>query len=187
MEKTKICLQSERLILRRPVMDDADALVHNIKSHPDISRNMLSIPSPYTLDDASAFLEKVTEAVWDEENKNRIFAVTRASDGVLMGMCGIHSRGWGCAEISYWIGADFWGNGYASEAVQRVMQYGFEELGYYRIQATYFSWNKASRRVQEKVGMQYEGLLRGFVVKNDEPIDLGMCAILRPEWEAAQG
>jgi len=185
LQTTEIRLQTERLILRRPALDDAEAITQLI-SHPDIARNTLQIPYPYTLEDAHDFLSSNVEATWDSVTDNRTFAITRQSDGALIGMCGVHPQGWDRAEIGYWLGADYWGNGYTTEAARRLIRYGFEELGLYRVQASYFAWNNASRRVMEKAGMQYEGMLRGYFVKNGDPIDAGMCAIIRPDWEAAQ-
>jgi ribosomal-protein-alanine N-acetyltransferase len=72
-----------------------------------------------------------------------------------------------------------------SEAARRIVQFGFEELNLTRIQATYLTENTASRRVMEKIGMTYEGTLRSYVQKWEKDRDLGMCAILRSEWEAS--
>jgi [ribosomal protein S5]-alanine N-acetyltransferase len=185
LQTTEVRLQTERLVLRRPTLDDAEAITQHI-NHPDIARNTLRIPNPYTLDDARDFLSSKVTASWDSVMDERTCAVARAADGQLIGLCGIHPQGWDRAEIGYWFGAAFWGNGYGTEAARRLIQYGFEEMGLYRVQATYFSWNIASRRVMEKAGMQYEGMLRGYLVKDGDPIDAGICAITRPDWEANQ-
>ena len=85
-----------------------------------------------------------------------------------LGLVTPHRRG----SLGYWLGVPFWGQGYATEAVRRVVAYGFAELRLHRIEATVFSGNAASARVLEKVGMRCEGTLRGYIFKGDAAIDL---------------
>ena len=56
------------------------------------------------------------------------------------------------AEIGYWLGKDFWGKGYATEAVQSVVAYAFEELSLVRLWAGAYQENTPSQRVLEKCG-----------------------------------
>jgi RimJ/RimL family protein N-acetyltransferase len=91
------------------------------------------------------------------------------------------------AEIGYWIGLPYWGQGYTSEAARHMVDYGFAERGLNKVYATYFVLNPASRRVMEKAGMTYEGTLRQHVQRDGVFYDLGYCGILRSEWEARRG
>lgn len=59
------------------------------------------------------------------------------------------------AEIGYWIGVPFWGQGLIPEAVFEMMQYGFEELNLNKLWCGYFDGNLRSKRVQEKCGFHY--------------------------------
>lgn len=63
-------------------------------------------------------------------------------------------------EIGFWIGREYWGQGYASEALRACLQYGFTVLDVARIQCCCAPENIASWKVMEKVGMVYEGTLR---------------------------
>ena len=65
------------------------------------------------------------------------------------------------AEIGYVINPEFRGRGIAGEAARRVIRFGFDELGLNRIEAKYMDGNVASRKVMEKIGMKYEGTMRG--------------------------
>ncbi len=65
-----------------------------------------------------------------------------------------------CGSVGYALNDEFSGVGYMTEAVVRVLQIGFQELGLHRIWATADIENTASWRVMERVGMQREGLLR---------------------------
>lgn len=75
-------------------------------------------------------------------------------------------------ETAYWVGETFWGNGYATEAAQAVMEFAFEEKGYHRVFARCFRSNPASGRVLEKLGMKQEGILIDHVRKEDRYEDL---------------
>ena len=59
------------------------------------------------------------------------------------------------AEIGYWIGVPFWGQGLIPEAVRELIRYGFEELHLEKMWCGYFDGNEKSKRVQEKCGFRY--------------------------------
>ena len=72
----------------------------------------------------------------------------------VMGVAGIHLSHSQKAELGYWISVPYWGKGYTTEAVKRLIQFGFEEMELNRIFASYFSNNPASGRVMEKAGLR---------------------------------
>ena len=61
----------------------------------------------------------------------------------------------GEAELGYWIGVPFWGQGLVPEAAMEVLRHGFEDLGLKRVFCGYFDGNEKSKRVQEKCGFKY--------------------------------
>ncbi len=87
------------------------------------------------------------------------------------------------AEVGYVLNPDFWGRGIAPEAVARVIDFGFRELELNRIEAKYMVGNDRSRRVMEKVGMTFEGVNRESMHVKGRYVSVGVCAILRSEWE----
>lgn len=177
-------LLTERLLLRVPRLEDAPR-VQRYAGEYDIAATTSNIPHPYPDGAAEAWIERVREAA--QARRDFAFAITFKEDDLLIGAISIHPNfDHKRAEIGYWLGKPFWSQGITSEAAARIVRFGFEDLGLYRIQATYFVDNIASRRVMEKSGMTFEGVLRGYVHKWDTPRDLGMCAILRYEWDAQQ-
>jgi len=90
------------------------------------------------------------------------------------------------AELGYWIALKFWNRGYATEASQRLLDFGFEVLGLHRIEARHFLRNPASGQVMKKLGMQPEGLERDWAIKWDRFETLAVYSILEPEWRAAR-
>jgi [ribosomal protein S5]-alanine N-acetyltransferase len=89
-------------------------------------------------------------------------------------------------ETGYTISRAYWGKGYATEAVQAVIQFGFEKMELLRIEAVVLPEHLASARVLEKSGMQFEGVLHSYQVWKNKPCDLRMYAIVNPKREVNQ-
>ncbi len=89
------------------------------------------------------------------------------------------------AELAYWIGKPYWGHGYATEAVQRMMEYGFNELKLNRIWAAALARNPASSAVMQKNGMNYEGKLVQHIKKWEEYEDVVYYGMTLSEYETA--
>jgi len=172
-------LETERLVLRCYRLADV-AAIQVLCDDWEIARTTLNIPHPYTEEDAQGFVQRVV----DNDNPNTYqFAIT-LKDDTLIGATGIHrTERHHHAEIGYWIGRPYWGQGYATEAVQRLIQFGFEQMDLNRIFAGYFSENWASRRVMEKAGLSYEGLFRQHYYRWDQYFDAGYCGIVREDWQ----
>jgi [ribosomal protein S5]-alanine N-acetyltransferase len=165
-------LQTERLTLRAYALSDIPALLPLIGAR-EVAATTLRIPHPYTESDARDFIAGAQEDLSSGRDL-RLGIVVRESD-TLCGGVGLriepdHRR----AELGYWIGAPYWGNGYATEAARAVVKYGFVTLRLHRIFASHFANNPASARVLRKVGMRHEGSLRAHVLKWGEFLDLEM-------------
>jgi len=70
------------------------------------------------------------------------------------------------AEIGYWLLPEFWGRGYAKEAVSAIHKYAFNEMEINRIEAYVYPGNTGSKAVLEKMNYTYEGLLRDYEMKD---------------------
>jgi len=148
---TKI-LQTERLLLRPPKAADISHFLPLLSDY-DVSKNLSRVPYPYKEDDACGFIAYATSA-WTG-GEDFIFAVLRKSPAAYIGTCGVHPvRGW---EIGYWFGKPYWGQGYATEAVARLVAFAFEELGAEQLTAAWYHDNPASGRVLEKLGCVPDG------------------------------
>jgi RimJ/RimL family protein N-acetyltransferase len=83
------------------------------------------------------------------------------------------------AEIGYWLGEEYWGRGIVTEAVRAVTDYAFTTFGLCRVYAGVFEWNRASMRVLEKAGYEFECRMRKSVIKDGEIIDELIYAMVR--------
>jgi len=168
-------LPLERCTIRSWRLTDIPALARHADDRK-VWRNLRDrFPHPFTVMDAARWVRAATTA-----SPETHFAI--AVDGEAVGSVGlellsdVHSRS---AEIGYWLGRTHWGRGLATEAVRAFTLYAFAAYGLYRIFATVFEWNPASRRVLEKAGYTLEGRLRKSVVKDGQLLDSYLYAIVR--------
>lgn len=170
-------LETDRLRIRPYSEADIPELLPLIGTK-EVAATTLRIAHPYTEKDAREFLEFANEPgkVW--------LAITLRNGGRQIGGIGLrieeqHQH----AELGYWLGAAYWGQGYATEAGRAMLRFGFEDLQLHRIFATHFKHNPASGSILKKLGMRYEGCQREHLLKWGEFVDSEMYGILRSEWE----
>lgn len=151
-------LETERLLLRLFTEADAEQ-VQFLCDNINIYKSTLNLPFPYSLQCALSWIANHEQNY--TEDKLYEFAITDKKNGELYGAIALsnqrlHRNG----EIAYWIGEPFWGNGYATEAAQAMLDFAFEEKNYHRVYARYFKSNPASGKIMKKCGMVYEGTQR---------------------------
>lgn len=175
-------LQTERLVLRRFNQKDAPD-VQRLAGAWEVARTLLWVPHPYDDGVAEEWISQHRSAFERGEGMN--FAVVLRERGELGGACGLTINSQDAnAELGYWIGVPYWGQGYATEAAREVVRYGFEELGLHRIYAAHFGNNPASGRVLTKIGMSYEGTRRDHHRKWGTYEDRVEYGLLASEWRA---
>ena len=145
-------LLSDRLLYRAWRADDASEIARQLNDF-DIAKMTGSVPHPYPPYSADGWISSLRGKRLRDESYN--FAIVERTSEALAGSIGIFKRGasvdW---ELGYWIGRDFWGKGYASEAAQAVMNWTTGELGAEVVHAGHFADNPASGRILEKVGFR---------------------------------
>lgn len=174
-------LHTDRLILRTIAQSDALALFPLINDL-DVAAHMLNIPHPYPQDLLVSWIQAALESM--EHHERMDMTIILKESGMPIGVCAInqicldHQRG----EVGYWLGKRYWGRGYMTEAVRRLLEYGFDDLDLYRIHGRCFMSNPASARVLEKAGMTLEGCARGEVLKNGKHLDVLHFGLIEPEF-----
>lgn len=176
-------LHTERLTLRAFRLEDAEAVTHWV-SDKRVAEMTTLIPHPYQLADAMTWLERVT--TYHNESPHQIFAIVLRESGDLIGCIGLHrneNAPW--AEFGYWLGVPFWGQGFATEALQEVLRLGFQDLGLRRIEACHFAHNPASGRVMQKAGLAYEGRQKLRGQRGDKLFDRINYGLIDEEWRGS--
>lgn len=89
------------------------------------------------------------------------------------------------AEVGYSLNRSYWNQGYMTEALRAVLDFGFSRLYLNRIEAQHESANPASGRVMAHVGMRHEGTLRQRLYNKGRYVDVELYSILRQEYRPA--
>lgn len=147
-------LLSARLKLRPLTMADAPRLAA-LANHPEVVRHTANIPHPYTEADALGFI--TSQDSRRLAGLGVVVGLERSLDRSLIGCMGIGLDGDGVPELGYWLGRDFWGQGYGTEALRRLCRHLFADLGYDSLWAAVHPDNAASMRVLEKAGFTAAG------------------------------
>ncbi len=157
---TKI-LETPRLVLRRQVPDDLDAL-WELYCDPEVTRHIPDAPK--TREEAREELE------WHMNGHPRrpelgLWATVLKENGEFIGRSGLlpwHIEGRDEVEVAYTIARRYWGRGLGSEAAAAILRYGFETLRLERLICVIEPGNAASQHVAEKIGMRLEQRLEGM-------------------------
>lgn len=157
-------LKTERLMLRAPHRGDVKAILR-LAGDRRVAENTARLPHPYRAEDAESFVAAV-----NREDGEATFVI--ALGGELIGVCGVELRETK-PEIGCWLGAPYWGRGYATEAVRAAVDHAFGALGHQMLQSGARVSNPASRRVLEKCGFQWTGvaLYRIRAINSSAPVD----------------
>ncbi|NYV66904.1 GNAT family N-acetyltransferase [Bacillus sp. Gen3] len=172
-------ISTERLVLRLFQKSDAEA-VTNLCNNYNIYKNTLYLPYPYTLEDALTWIDHHLDHF--NADKSYEFAITDKETGRVYGAIALsNNKKFNNGELAYWIGEEFWGNGYATEAAQAILRFAFDEKKYHKVFARYFHSNQASGRVMQKLGMKKEGIFIDHVKKENQYVDLVYYGIINPQ------
>lgn len=93
----------------------------------------------------------------------------------------------GTAELGYFFDPYHWGNGYATDAARRMVEYGFAERRFDKIWARVLAFNEASMRVLEKAGFDHEATLPGQGYARGGRVDVERYGVLASDWEQSDG
>jgi ribosomal-protein-serine acetyltransferase len=168
-----------RLILRPPDLGDAEAIYQAIKaSQAELSTWMDWCTPDYSIDSTIDWLEALPK-YWADET-NYVFSAFDNNSGEFLGSCGINhiNRYYLVANLGYWVRTDHTGIGIATEAARLVSKFGFKKLGLRRIEIVTGVENWASRKVAEKAGAKFEGILRQRLKLGDRNIDAAMHSLI---------
>ena len=172
-------LETERLVLRPFQISDSPR-VKALAGAYEIYKTTLNIPHPYEDGMAERWISTHAAKFYGGDGVD--LAITLKPDALLIGAVALmasprHNR----AELGYWIGVPYWGNGYCTEAATAIIRYGFRVMNYHKITCTHWEGNPASGRVMQKAGMHREGTLVDHVTKDGEYHTMIVYGILNGE------
>lgn len=180
LSPANLTIETERLVLR--LIDVADAQdIFEFTSDPEVEKLTGMFTLHHSYEETQAYIQNCLE---NYKKRNTIpWAIIYKPQKKVIGIFSLfsyntkHSK----AEIGYTFSRNYWGQGFATDATQAAIAFGFNTLGLHRIQATFDPRNLASGKVLEKNGFQYEGLMRDYYFLRNEFCDRVLCAILHSQ------
>ena len=177
-------LETERLKLRAIKRSDIDD-IYEYSNNPQTSQYLLWSPhqSIYTTQE---FVDIIISKYKSREYHD--WAIVLKKSNKMIGTCGFtridaETR---IVELGYVLNPSYWGNGYATEAVNIVLDFAFNELDANRVEAKFIQGNDASLAVMKKVGMTFEGYQRDAIVSKGKFKTVGVSSILKREYLAKE-
>ena len=175
-------IETERLILRRFKMEDAEAMYKNWTSDKEVTK-FLTWPAHSSVEVTKAILQDWVNNYENDDFYN--WAITLKENGdEPIGSIGSVDKNErvNMVHIGYCIGNKWWNKGVTSEALKALIKYYFEEVGVNRVEARHDPNNPNSGKVMMKCGMKYEGTIRQADINNQGICDYSMYGILAKEY-----
>ncbi len=175
-------IETERLILRKFVYEDAASMLKNWAADDKV-QGMYGEPSYKTMQEVRQLLDKYIGGY--ESPFNYRWAVIEKASGECIGQAAyfLVDMAGQFGEIEYCIGRAYQGKGYATEATKALIRYGFDQIHFHKVQICVRPSNAASKKVIGKCGFTYEGTLRDYFYINGDFEGRMYFSILRKEWE----
>lgn len=174
-------IETARLTLRRLALADAEMMFRNWTGDDKVTR-FLRWDAHKTVDDTK---DMIRQWIDNYQYDSTYYWGIYQKDGEMIGSVGITitSEYDHKGALGYKVGSRWWDQGYSSEAAGAVIDYMFRNTDIERIDSFCSVENLASKKVMERVGMHYEGLLRHYYKIRDGFHDCILCGIIREEWE----
>jgi RimJ/RimL family protein N-acetyltransferase len=155
-------LRGDGIVLRTWRIDDAPAVAAACQD-PEIPRWIPFVPSPYTEEDARAYVQDCIDA----PEQRHPFAIADPVDDCVLGSIDMGVNAMQTGHVGYWIASEARGRGVCTAALRALARWALEDLGLGRVELLTDPDNIGSQRVAEKVGFRREGVLRSHLVHRD--------------------
>ena len=157
-------IETKRLILRRYKETDIDA-IYDIITDKRLS-TYIKYPELTKEQELECIKEWIEEA---DDSKYERWVIERKEDGAIVGNIDVNTvvKKHNYCNVGYTIRYEYWGNGYAAEALEEVSNHLLEESGYYLVECSCNELNKQSSRVMEKAGFKKDGYIANRRLNKD--------------------
>lgn len=149
-------IKTKRLLIKKPQIRDKQKLILELNDR-EVSKWLENVPFPYLDKDADNWINSLTF-------NNLEFNIFLENN--LIGGVGLKKD----YRLGYWLGKDYWGNGYATETGRELIEYATKELKIKKITARYMTENKNSAKVLNKLGFKEVGKVFIFSIARNEKV-----------------
>ena len=155
-------LHTNNLIIKKPSEKHLKSLIKELNNW-NISKWLIEVPYPYTVDDAKYWVKKTKQ---DQYSLN-IYLKNKLIGGVSLSNQRENSK-W---ELGYWIGEEYWGNGYAIEACENLISYFFSNTNNSIIYASHMKDNIKSKKIIIKLGFKLVSSGKKFSISRNGMVE----------------
>lgn len=144
----------------RPITPQDAKFISHYANDKEVSRNLASMPYPYTIDMAKQFIRQMRSAM--KKETDYVFSIDIGDDHQFAGVIGLHNidKKNRTGTLGYWLGKKFWGQGIMTEAVLLALNFAFVTKKLHRLSVSALERNTGSIRIIEKTGFKKEGIRR---------------------------
>lgn len=183
--KGTVQLETDRLILRRFTINDAEAMFRNWASDDEVTK-FLTWPTHSDVSVSKAVINSWMELYQKPEHYSWT-VVLKEIDEPIGSIATVGQRDdIRMVHIGYCIGRKWWHKGYTSEALIRLVGFFFEEVGVHRIESRHDPRNPNSGKVMLSAGLTYEGTLRGADFNNQGICDAAYYGLMAEDYFAVK-
>lgn len=171
-------IETDRLYLREITLADADDVYEymQLKSVTDFMFTTCD-----SLEVCQRYL-KTEFLSYERMGLPSPYAIELKASGKVIGTCNFHTVEDDTAQLGFVLNPAYQHQGYMSEAVEMLLEMGFEILGLRRITAMHMDGNIACQRLLVRLGFVKEGILREAVTRKDEALNMHLYSLLKREW-----
>ncbi len=174
-------IETERLILRRFTLDDAQAMYENWASDPDVTK-FLTWPAHSRINVSKLVLEEWVSLYADKNYYQWAIVLKEYGNDPIGSISAVRmDDAVDMVHIGYCLGKEWWHRGIMSEALKAVIDFFFDKVGVNRIESRHDPRNPHSGTVMKKCGMKYEGTMRSSDKNNQGICDACWYALLKSE------
>ena len=158
----KIELHTDNLVIKKPSEKHLNSLIKELNNW-NICKWLIEVPYPYSIDDAKYWVKKTKQ---DQYSLN-IYLKNKLIGGVSLSNQRENSK-W---ELGYWIGEEYWGNGYAIEACENLISYFFSNTNNSLIYASHMQDNIKSKKIIINLGFKLVSSGKKFSISRNEIVE----------------
>ena len=155
-------LHTDNLVIKKPSEKHLNSLIKELNNW-NISKWLIEVPYPYSIDDAKYWVKKTKQ---DQYSLN-IYLKNKLIGGMSLSNQRENSK-W---ELGYWIGEEYWGNGYAIEACENLISYFFSNTNNSIIYASHMKDNIKSKKIIIKLGFKLVSSGKKFSISRNEMVE----------------
>ena len=177
-------LETERLILRKPRMSDAQDIVEGV-NNLNVSKNLAVVKYPYYIKDAKSWVSHCLKS-WSKKNKkDYYFFIELKSEKKLIGAIDLSINSTGIGRTGSWVNENYHRKGYMTEAKIAINEFAFNKLKIRKLETEAYSDNIASNATQKSVGYKYEGcrIKHSISLSTGKIHDENLYGLLRKDWK----